>query len=185
MAEDEKILAMLFARNEQAVREMDMQYGRICHKLAYNILNDLRDAEECVNDAYFGVWNAVPPERPMRLVAYLCKIVRNLALKRLSQNTAAKRSAHTVAFEELADCLSQGDAVSEAVDAKETARLLSEFLDTLPKENRVIFMRRYWFCDPYKDIAARVGLSEKNVSVRLARVRKQLKTYLREKEDLK
>ena len=79
--------------------------------------------------------------------------------------------------------MSTGDAVSGALEAKETARLISEFLDTLPKENRVIFMRRYWFCDPYKDIAARVGLSEKNVSVRLARVRKQLKTYLREKED--
>lgn len=185
MADDAKIIELFFARSGQGIQVLDAQYGKVCRKLAHNILRDSRDAEECVNDAYLGVWNAIPPERPAHLLAYLCKIVRNLALKRLSQNTAAKRSAHTVAFEELADCLSQGDTVSEAVDAGETARLLSDFLDTLSKENRVIFLRRYWFCDPYKDIAARVGLSEKNVSVRLARIRKQLGAYLQEKEDLK
>lgn len=182
MVDDAKILDLFFARSEQGLQALDAQYGKVCRKLAHNILGDERDAEECVNDAYLSVWNAIPPARPAHLLAYVCKIVRNLSLKRYAQKNAAKRSGYTVAFEELADCLTQGDAVREAVDANASAQMLAAFLDTLSKENRVIFLRRYWFCDPYKDIAARVGLSEKNVSVRLTRMRKQLKNYLQEKE---
>lgn len=92
MTDDERIIQLFFARSEDAMREVDLKYGKICHRLSCNILNDRQDAEECVNDAYLGLWNAVPPSRPDPLLPYLCKIVRNLSLKRYRQKRAARRS---------------------------------------------------------------------------------------------
>lgn len=177
--EDEKIIELFFARSEQAIGELDAKYGALCRKLASGILNDRRDAEECVNDAYLGVWNAVPPERPSPLAAYLCRVVRNLSLKLLSRKNAAKRAdTYSAALSELEDCLSVGSTTEEALEARELARLIGEFLDTLSRENRVIFMRRYYFADSYEEIAARVGLSVKNVSVRLTRTRGRMREFL-------
>lgn len=181
--QDEQILDLFFARSEQAIRELDRKYGQMCHKLSLQILNNRLDAEECVNDAYLGMWNAIPPARPHPLPPYLCKIVRNLSLKLYYRNTAAKRnSVYEIAMQELEPCLSSPDTVETVIESKELARLIEGFLDTLTTENRVIFMRRYWFCDTYTQIAARVGLTEKTVSVRLTRIRRQLKNYLTEKE---
>lgn len=178
--EDEKIIGLFFAREQSAITELDRKYGGACHKLAYNILNDRLDAEECVNDAYLGTWNAIPPQHPHPLLTFVCRIVRNLSIKRYRANTALKRgSQYEVALSEVTEALCPaGDTVAETLDARELARLLETFLDGLSAENRVIFLRRYWFADSYADIAARVGLTEKNVSVRLARVRRQLKVFL-------
>ena len=183
--EDEKIIELFFARSEQAIRELDTKYGRTCHKLSYNILHNDLDAEECVNDAYLGTWNAIPPERPNPLLTFLCKIVRNLSVMRHHTNTAMKRnSVYDVALEELEDCIASPATVESALERKELARIIGSFLDTLTTENRVIFVRRYWFSDSYADIAERVGMTEKNVSVRLTRVRKQMRNYLAEREVL-
>lgn len=177
--EDEQIIALFFARNQQAITELDCKYGGVCHKLSYQILNDRLDAEECVNDAYLGVWNAIPPQRPHPLLTFLCKIVRNLSIKRYHTNTAMKRnSIYGVALSEIGRDVMAPDTVEEEVDAKGLARLIEIFLDSLTAENRVIFMRRYWFSDSYEEIARRVGLTEKNVSVRLTRLRRQLKDHL-------
>ena len=160
--EDEKIIALFFARSEQAIQELDKKYGQRCHTVSYNILNNRQDAEECVNDAYFGAWKAMPPAKPNPLLTYLLKIVRNLSLKRYWQKGAAKRkSNYTIALQEL-------------------AHILEVCLDTLTMENRVIFLRRYWFSDSYQDIAELVGLSEKTVSVRLTRMRQKMRQYLLE-----
>lgn len=181
--QDEQILDLFFARSEQAIRELDRKYGRMCHKLSLQILNNRLDAEECVNDAYLGMWNAIPPARPHPLPPYLCKIVRNLSLKLYYRNTAAKRnSVYEIAMQELEPCLSSPDTVETVIESKELARLIEGFLDTLTTENRVIFMRRYWFCDTYTQIAERMELTEKTVSVRLTRIRRQLKRFLTEKE---
>lgn len=138
--------------------------------------------EECVNDAYLGAWNAIPPERPNPLPAYLCRIVRNLSLKMYYRKQAAKRnSSHDIAIQELEGCLSGLNTVEEAMEARELAGIIESFLDTLMAENRVIFMRRYWFSDNYKEIAGQVGLTEKNVSVRLTRIRGKLRQYLIER----
>lgn len=199
--DDEKIIGLFFERSEQAIRELDAKYGKLLHRLSYNIVNSTEDAEECVNDAYLGAWNAIPPARPNPVLAYICKIVRNLSLKCYYRNTAKKRGgAYTVALEELEGCLAgrkgnvrsalpRGkyggvagpDDAQEALEAGELARMLEGFLDTLSAENRAVFLRRYWFCDTYRDIAARVGLPEKTVSVRLTRMRQSLKNYLTEK----
>ena len=183
MLEDGKIIELFFARSERAIQELDIKFGKICHKLSYNILNCWDDAEECVNDAYLGVWNAIPPTKPDPLQAYLCKIVRNISLKLYYLKKAVKRnSVYDVAMEELEDYLSAPNTVEAELEARELAEIIESFLDTLTGENRVIFMRRYAYMDTYSDIADRVGLSEKNVSVRLTRMRRKLKQYLTERE---
>lgn len=183
--EDEKIIALFFERSEQALRELDLKYGNVCRSVSYSILHSRQDAEECVNDAYLGAWNAIPPERPDPLLTFLCKIVRNLSITRHHANTAAKRnSSYDVALEELEHCLVSPSAVETEIESAELVRIIDHFLETLPQETRVIFMRRYWFADTCAQIAARVGLSEKNVSVRLTRTRKALRNYLTEQEVL-
>ena len=183
MIEDEKIIDLFFNRSEKAIQELDIKYGKVCHKLSYNILNNKQDAEECVNDAYLGAWNAIPPARPIPLLTYICKIIRNISLKIYYRKEAAKRSSHyTIAMEEIEACIAAPNTVGAETEARELARIIEEFLNTLTVENRVIFMRRYWFSDSYKDIAEFVGLSEKNISVRLTRIREKMKQYLIERE---
>lgn len=178
--EDTQIIELFFARDQQAITELDVKYGSVCHQLSYQILNNYFDAEEYVNDAYLGTWNAIPPQRPNPLLTFLCKIVRNLSIKRYHTNTAIKRnSIYDVALSEVERDVMAPETVEGEVKAKELARIIEQFLDSLSLENRVIFMRRYWFSDTYEEIAARVGLTEKNVSVRLTRLRRQLKEHLK------
>lgn len=181
--EDEKIVELFFNRLEHAIAEVDIKYGRVCHRLSFNILNSQRDAEECVNNAYLGAWNAIPPAKPNPLQAYICKIVRNISLNLYYRKESAKRnSVYDVAIQEMEAYLSAPSTVETEIEARELARIIENFLDTLTVENRVIFMRRYWFYDSYKDIAERVGLTEKIVSVRLTRTRQKMKKYLIERE---
>lgn len=183
--EDEKIIELFFERSEQAIKELDLKYGKVCHNVSYNILHNRQDAEECVNDAYLGTWNAIPPQRPNPLLTFLCKIVRNLSVMRHHANTAMKRnSTYDVALDELEDCLASPMTVEKEYEMNELTHIIDSFLETLSQENRVIFMRRYWFSDTYKQIAERVGISENHVSVRLTRIRKQMKKYLTEREVL-
>ena len=182
MIDDEKIIELFFERSDQGIQELDNKYGKICHNLSYNILNSRQDAEECVNDAYFGAWNAIPPTRPSPLLSYIVKIVRNISLKIYWRKEAAKRSGYyTIALQEIESYFSDQETVEDEIEARELARIIEEFLDTLSLENRIIFMRRYWFADSYKNIAEFVGLSEKNISVRLTRIREKMKQYLIER----
>ena len=183
LASDEEILELFFARAESAITELNRKYGKLCHKLSYHILNNRQDTEECVNHAYLGVWNAIPPLRPHSLQAYICKIVRNLSLKRYYENHAAKRGGvYQAALQELEAYLPAPVTVEEEIAAKDLARYIEEFMAGLTGENRVIFMLRYAYADTYAEIARRVGLPVKTISVRLARMRKRLKTYLLERE---
>ena len=175
MITDENIIELFFARSEQGIRELDTKYGKDFHNLSYHIVGSRQGAEECVNDAYLGAWNAIPPARPNPLLTYICKIVRNISLKIYYRKEAAKRSSHyTIAMEEIEACIAAPNTVEAEIEARELARIIAE--------NRVIFMRRYWFADSYKDIAEFVGLSEKNISVRLTRIRQKMKEYLAERE---
>ena len=180
---DERIIELFFERSEQAIKELDGKYGKVLHLLSFKILNNHQDAEVCVNDSYLGTWNAIPPAKPNPLLAFVCKIVRNISLKRYEQNTAAKRNSYyDVAMEELEDCLASTTTIEEEIAERELTKIIESFLDSLSKENRVIFLRRYWFSDTYADIAKQVGLTENNVSVRLTRIRKELREYLLERE---
>lgn len=183
MIQDEEIVELFFARSEQAIRELDRKHGKFLLKISFNILNNRQDAEDCVNDAYFGTWNAIPPARPSPLLTFVCKIVRNLSLKAYWRSQADKRnSTFAVALKEIETYVADPNTVESEFEAMELARIIESFLDTLTVENRVIFMRRYWFSDSCKDIAKFVGLSEKNISVRLTRIRKKMKKYLIERE---
>lgn len=177
--DDEQIIELFWQRSEDAITALDAKYGLLCHTLSYQLVNNQQDAEECVNDAYLGIWNAIPPAHPHCLSAYLCKIVRNLSLKKHEQRSAAKRdSQYDVALEELAEILPGPEDVWANLAVQTLTQALEHFLDTLSQENRIIFVRRYWFGDSYQTIAGQVHKSEKNVSVRLTRLRKQLRQYL-------
>ena len=181
--EDARIVELYWERDEAAIAESSAKYGGYCYQIAFRILALREDAEECVNDAYLGAWNAIPPTRPNPLLSYIVKIVRNISLKIYWRKEAAKRSGHyTIALQEIESCIADQKTVEDEIEARELARIIEEFLDTLTVENRVIFMRRYWFADSYKDIAEFVGLSEKNISVRLTRIREKMKQYLIERE---
>ena len=183
MTDDEKIISMFFERSEQAIQELDNKYGKICRSFSYNIVSSRQDAEECVNDAYLGAWNAIPPAKPNHLLNYIVKIVRNISLNLYWRNAAIKRnSVYTIALQEIEACIADHNTVEDEIETKELTCIIENFLDTLTVENRVIFIRRYWFYDSYEDIAKFAGLSEKNISVRLTRIRAKLKQYLIAKE---
>ena len=183
--DDASIIALFFKRSEQAIRELDMKYGKLCYSLSHNIVNSRQDAEECVNDAYLGAWNAIPPAAPAPLLPYLGKIVRNLSLKTYWRKEAAKRnSVCTVALQEIEACIPDPNTVEGEIEARELAHMIERFLDTLTAKERIIFMRRYGYMEPYSDIARGMGISEKNISVRLTRIRRKLKAYLMEQEVL-
>lgn len=181
--DDAQIIELLFRRSEEAVRALAEQYGGVCRRLSVNVLKNDLDAEECVNDAYLAVWNAVPPARPLPLLPYLCKVVRNLSIERYRKRHAAKRDdALTQSWDELEPFLSSADSPEAQTDAQELTRLLNVYLESLTPRDRLLFMRRYWYFDTYPEIAHVSGLSEKNVSVRLTRLRKKLRTFLQENE---
>lgn len=143
-------------------------------------MNNKLDAEECVNDAYLGAWNTIPPQNPNPLLTYISRIVRNLSIKKYHSNTSIKRNSfYDVALDELENCIPSGKTVEAELSAKELARIIDDFLDTLDKDNRVLFVRRYWYSDSIPDIAARFHTSNNNVSVRLSRIREKLKNYLK------
>ena len=184
--DDKEILALFFARSEQAIDALRQVYGTAAARLARNILKNEQDAEECVADACFAAWNAIPPARPDRLDAWFFRVVRNQALRRYRGNTALKRNSfYDAALDELADTLSDPGTPEQALDARELAALLDRFLDTLDRTSRIIFLRRYWYADPVEDIAAALGMTRNAVSVRLHRTRKKLKdTLIQEGYDL-
>jgi len=177
--EDEAIVNLYFDRDENAITETKTRYGKLLRSIAYKILKNREDAEECEDDTYVKAWNAMPPERPKILSAFLSKITRNLSLDRYRKNAAVKRGAGemTVLLGELTECLpdhQDADLTNEIV-VRDT---LNAFLDHLPKEARMIFMRRYWFCDSVRDIAKTYGCSESKVKSSLMRSRQKLRTTL-------
>lgn len=179
--DDDKIIDLFYKRSEQAIEELSKKYGAVCSKVARNILRNGLDAEECVNDAYLGAWNTIPPKRPEPLLAYICQIVRNLSITRYHANTAAKRNSfYDAALDELEECLASAVTVETEISARELSELLDRFLATLDRENRIIFLRRYWYSDPVSEIAAVFHMSSNSVSARLSRIRRKLKKFLKQ-----
>ncbi len=179
--EDSQIIALFYERSEQAIAELDRTYGAAVRKTAANILNDRRDEEECVNDTYLGVWNSIPPQDPRPLKSYVCRIARNLALKKYRARSAQKRNAaYELVLDELAECLPASTDVEDEYMAGELSAAISRFLDTLCYEDRFCFVRRYWYADSVSDIAAMTRLNSRRISVRLFRTRKKLYQTLKE-----
>ena len=180
MLEDSKIIELFFVRTEQAIVELSAKYGTVCNRIARNILKNNLDAEECVNDTYLAAWNTIPPQKPDPLQTYIFRIVRNIAIAKYHANTCEKRNSYyDVALEELENCLVASTTVEQEISANELSQKIDSFLDTLDKENRVMFVRRYWYADGISDIAKMFQTSNNNVSVRLSRTREKLKKYLK------
>jgi RNA polymerase sigma-70 factor (ECF subfamily) len=153
-------------------------------RTAANLLRDRLDAEECVNDTWLGVWNSIPPQRPNPLVSYVCRIARNLAVKRWRAETAAKRNGeYDLVLDELAECIPSGMDVESELERRELTGAINRFLDTLGYEDRFLFVRRYWYADSVADIAAATHGSVNRTSVRLFRLREKLRKSL-QKEGL-
>ena len=181
--EDEAIIALYWQRSEEAIVQTDRKYGRYCRSIAFNILDNDDDTDECLNDTYLRAWNLMPPKRPSLLSALLAKITRNLALDRRKYNRAEKRGGGQVplVLEELSECIPGGTDAEEILEDKEITALLNRFLSSLPQRTREVFMLRYWYLCPVRQIAETLGLGESNVKMTLLRTRRQLKALL-EKE---
>ena len=176
--EDSKIIELLFERCEDGIKYMDDAYGRRLFLLAERIVNNDQDAEESVSDTYMKAWDTIPPKKPMHLFAYLARICRNFALKKLDWKAAAKRSAEVVSLtQEMENCIPDTSGDRE-LEARELGRLLDAFLRTLSDENQMVFLRRYWYVDTIAEIAQRYGISESAVQMRLNRTRRKLAEYL-------
>ena len=176
--DDLKIIELYFQRDEQAIIETDYKYGKLCHSIAYNILNNHEDSEECVNETYVGVWNAIPPTRPNNLMAFVCKIARNLSLKRLEFLRREKRSSAVIlSLEELEEVLSD-DRFAPDVSDEDLGKLISKFLYNQKEDFRNVFIRKYYFFDSIKEIAERYSFSESKVKNMLFHTRKKLREYL-------
>ena len=175
--DDEKIIDLYWQRSESAIEFTVEKYGKYAYSIAYRILGNKEDGDECVNDAYIKVWNSIPPQRPGSLSAFLGAVTRNLSLDRYRANHAAKRGGGQagIALDELALAVPENCGLDEGLALTEA---LNRFLAELSPQTRKVFMRRYWYFDSVKEIAQRYGLSEGGVKMQLTRTRHALKKYL-------
>ena len=177
--QDGDIIDLLFARSEQGLDQIQSMYGKLFIQVARNILGNEQDAEECVNDTLVKIWESIPPNRPHSLLAYALRIVRNLSLNKLQFRNAEKRGGSVVCipFSELEEHL-EGIAVPDEGESQEFERIINEFLDSLPKKDAVLFVRRYWYLDSIKTLSEMSGYSENNVYQKLFVMRRKLRERL-------
>lgn len=177
---DEQIVALYWQRDEQAIRETDIKYKKFLLSVAYNILQDMYDSEECLNDTYIGAWNAIPPARPVLLQAFLATIMRRTAIDCYKAKKRQKRivSELTVSLSEVEDFISDDDMYSQT-DAKELGRVISDFVRSLSERRMYIFMSRYYIARPIKEIAKLLGCSESTVNKEIAAIKRDLKEKLK------
>ncbi|MBE6632723.1 MAG: sigma-70 family RNA polymerase sigma factor [Ruminococcaceae bacterium] len=182
--EDFQIVKLYWARNELAITESDRKYGRMLRQLSYSCLSSHQDAEECVNDTWLDAWNAMPPQRPTHLGAFLAKITRRISIDRFRRDHRQKRGGLGAITEELTDCIPDSSPTpADAYENKRLTQAINRFLSKLPDERRVMFVQRYFYAAPISQIARELNLSESNVKVTLLRLREALRQELG-KEDL-
>ena len=178
--EDRQIVELYLKRCERAIQESRLKYGKLCNRIAFNILRCIEDAEECENDTYLKAWNSIPPKEPQPLSPYLCKIVRNLALHKYEYYNAGKRNKNLeLAFSELEECLPSTSEIDSHFKEGEIGLAIDRFLRGIDQDARRIFLLRYWSAASVKEIASRFAVSESKVKSSLFRTRNKLKTYLK------
>ena len=174
--EDKNIVELYWKRDEQAIEETKTKYGKYCQKVAYNILQNNEDAEECVNDTYLGAWNSMPPHKPDMLSTFLAKITRNLSLKKWRNYTADKRGGGETALtlDELQECVPSVSSVDEEIQLKALSEIIDRFLRGISENERRVFICRYWYMDSIADICRQFGYGESKVKMMLLRTRQKL-----------
>ena len=175
--DDEQIVELYWNRKENAINETANKYSRLCRSIAMNILGNIPDAEECENDTYLALWNAIPSTRPNSFSAFLSTVVRNKALDQYKRKKRRNRECELI-VSELEECAFCIPSAEESFEGKQVHRYISDFLAHQKKETRIIFVRRYWYADPIADIANRMGYTEGKVKTVLFRTRKKLGEYL-------
>lgn len=176
--EDNKIIELFFSRSEQALAETQTKYGRLCSNIAYGILSNNEDAEECVSSSYMKLWNAIPPKRPDSLCGYLCMIVRNTAL---TASDKLKRRSYEEQYDELAEVIPDGSTVESRFDSNQLGAWINEFLAKESRKSREVFVSRYYFNMSVSEIAKGLGMTESAVKTRLSRARAGLRHFLNER----
>lgn len=179
--EDKRIVELYWERSEHAIAETASKYGAYCFSIARRILESADDAEECVNETYFGAWNSIPPHRPKILSAFLGKITRRTALKRRQKENAAKRGGGEIALvlEELEECIPSGQNVERQVEMAELSEYINAFVRSLPTVEQQVFICRYWYMDPVAEICQQFGFSQSKVKSMLQRTRHKLQVNLK------
>ena len=181
---DDQIIALFFRRDEEAIARTDRCYGEYARNISVQILQSHEDAEECVEDAYLSLWNNIPPEKPKNLKAYLIGIVRNISISKLRKKRAEKRGGdRDLLLSELEDCIPSGNDVETTINHMLTVEVLNHWLEKQKSENRNLFLCRYWYGYEYSELTGRFHATEKQLILRLHRMRKELKKYL-EKEGI-
>lgn len=182
--DDQAIITLFNQRSQHAIAETENRYGQLCNSIAYNILGNKEDAEECVNDVWLSAWNSIPPQQPSCLLAYLGRITRNIALNRHKAKKAIKRGNGElpIIWEEIAEFVSSEYSIESEMEYGELLQHLNCFLQTLPSIERNVFLRRYWFADSIKEIAVRYGFSIGRVKSMLYNTRNHLKASLTQEE---
>lgn len=180
---DYEIIGLYNERNQEAVAATQDKYGAYCMKIAFNILSDRRDSEECVNDTYLQAWNTIPPQFPKVLRAFLGKITRNLSIDTLRKRKSVKRGAGEIdiIFEELEECIPGEDQIESAITQAEITEAVNEFLSGLSYEQRKLFVKRYWYAETLASSAASLGMSESKAASALFRMRKRLREHFNER----
>ena len=178
--EDTKIVELYWQRDQAAIGETEKKYGGSCRGIAYGILENSEDCEECVDDSYMAVWNSVPPQRPLRFPAYLFRIVRNLSFDRIRECLAQKRGGgeKLILLDEVDELLASEQSVERECELKELTEAINSFLRTLSRDDRIIFTYRYWLALPTAEIAKRFCFKESKAHMSLHRSRKKLREYL-------
>ena len=180
---DHEIIQLYWDRNEAAIQRSQEAYGPYCTAIAQNILKDSRDTEECVSDTWLRAWNAMPPQWPRILAAFLGNITRNLSFQRFRARRAEKRGGGEMelVLEELEECVSGAESAESEAERRELLSAIQSFLAALPSNKRGMFLCRYWYAEPLERIAQRYGTTRGNVSVQLHRMRTALRGYLAER----
>lgn len=177
--DDQLIIQLFNKRSERAIAAINEKYGKMCKAISYRILKNEQDAEECVNDVYLVAWNTIPPETPNPLSSYIGRVARNLSLKRYRHNTAQKRNNfYDASLEEIEECICSTLTSEKGIEEHELTNEINSFLAGVKKIDRVIFMKRYWFCYEIAEIAEEMDLSTNYVNVHLHRTKEKLKKYL-------
>ena len=173
--QDKEIIELYFSRDESAITETDIKYGKLCRKISFGILGNNEDSEECINTSYFKVWNAIPPGRPDNLCGYVCRVVKNTALS-LCEKLRRKEDAEI--YTELDSIVNYTSSIETRVESNRVAELINSFLSKQSQKNRTIFIARYYYNMPFREIAETIGITENAAKLKLSRMRKKLSDYL-------
>lgn len=177
--EDMQIIDLYNSRDERAIKETQDKYGRMLHSISYNILSNSQDSEEIVNDTYSKAWNAIPPKKPSYLGAYLGKITRNLSINLWKSKRAKKRyDGIDLMLSELEDCIPSNETVEDILETKEISESIDDWLGSLEKDDRVLFLKRYWFGEGLNTLAKEAGVSANKMAGRMYRLRESLRKFL-------